>query len=143
MTDKHTDLIIIIITVLICIAGIIAVLIMYSTGFTSYAAEVPLIKAHATAYCLDGMTASGTAVRKGICASGHRDWLGKTCILYQRLPDGRVGDMIGIYEIEDTGCKETVIDVWCPEDECQDFMDKVYEDGCGGHVWIQLIEADG
>lgn len=120
-------------------------ILMCLIGSTSYAKdEQPeLIKGHATAYCLDGMTASGTAVRKGICASGHRDWLGKTCILYQRLPDGRVGDMIGIYEIEDIGCKETVIDVWRPEDECQDFMDKVYEDGCGGHVWIQLIEADG
>lgn len=98
---------------------------------------------HATAYCLEGITASGKEVREGICASGHQEWLGKTCIIYQRLPDGKIGEVIGIYEIEDTGCNEYVIDVWMPEDKCQDFMDKVYEDGCGGKVYAQIMEASG
>lgn len=115
-------------------------------GFTSYAEDDPepvLIKMHATAYCLDGITASGTAVRKGICATGNRKYLGMTAVVYQRLPDDGIGKIIGIYEVEDTGCKDTVIDVWCPESECQDFMNRVYEDGCKGKIWVQFMEAKG
>lgn len=114
-------------------------------GFTSYADSQPtLIKMHATAYCLDGITASGKPVRKGICASGHKDWIGKTVIVYQRLPGDEVGKLIGIYEIEDTGCKESVLDIWMPDlDECQDFMNTVYEDGCKGKVYAQIITAAG
>lgn len=99
-----------------------------------------LFKGHATAYCLDGITATGTQVRKGIAATGRKEWVGKTCVLYQRLPDESIGQIIGIYEIEDTGCKPSVIDVWFPEDECQGFMDRVYEDGCKGRIYIQIIE---
>lgn len=117
------------------------------TGFISLrskaAGEPELLKMRATAYCLEGKTASGKEVRKGICASSNREWLGKTCIIYQRLPNGDIGEVIGIYEIEDTGCNEYVIDVWCPEDECQDFMDRVYEDGCKGRVYAQIVEAKG
>ena len=114
---------------------------IFLTGSTSYADEQPtLVKGHATAYCLEGITATGKEVRKGICATGRREWLGKTAIIYQRLPNGNIGRVLGIYEIEDTGCKESVIDVWCPEEECQDFMNKVYEDGCQGKIWIQIIE---
>jgi len=102
-----------------------------------------LVKGYATAYCLDGKTATGKEVRKGICATGHREWLGKTAIIYQRLPGDKIGDVIGIYEIEDTGCKDTVVDVWYPEDECQDFMNMVYADGCQGKVFIQIVDAEG
>lgn len=110
----------------------------------SSAEDISLIKMHATAYCLDGDTASGKHVRKGICATGNKEWVGKTCILYQRLPDDSVGEIIGIYEIEDTGCKPTVIDVWCPDlDECQEFMNRVYEDGCAGRVYTQVLDAEG
>lgn len=113
-------------------------------GFSSYADEEPtLIKMRATAYCLEGITASGTEVRKGICATSDHSLLGKTAIVYQRLPNNEIGSVIGIYEIEDTGCKEHVIDVWCPEDECQDFMNRVYEDGCQGKVWVQIVDAQG
>ena len=120
---------------------LIAITAIYSIGFTSYASSEPeLIKGHATAYCLEGITATGKEVRKGICATGRREWLGKTAIIYQRKPDGSIGQIIGIYEVEDTGCKESVIDVWCPKEECQDFMNRVYEDGCQGRIWIQILE---
>lgn len=100
-----------------------------------------LIKMHGTAYCLKGKTASGKDVRIGLCASGHRDWLGKTCIIYQRLPDDSVGDMLYILEIEDTGCKESVIDIWMPDlDACQEVMNKLYEDGCKGRIYCQVLE---
>lgn len=100
-----------------------------------------LIPMHATAYCLDGVTASGEPVRKGICASGRKELFGKTIILYQRLPDGSIGRGLGIYEVKDTGCKPNVIDIWRPNlDECQDVMDAVYEDGCKGKIFVQVIE---
>lgn len=103
-----------------------------------------LFEGYATAYCLQGKTASGQFVRNGICATGRKEWFGKVAVLYQRLPDGRTGELIGIYEILDTGCKESVIDVWCEDlDECQEFMNRVYENGCKGKIFIQIIDADG
>ena len=118
---------------------------MCLTGFTSYADEEPtLIPMHATAYCLPGKTASGEPVREGICATGHKDWIGKTVVLYQRLPNDEVGEIIAILEVKDTGCKESVIDVWKPNlDECQDFMDLIYTNNAHGKVWIQVIDAKG
>ena len=127
------------------ISVITTLILIFSIGFTSYADSQPtLIKMHATAYCLDGITASGEPVRKGICASGHKDWIGKTVVLYQRLPNGEVGKILGIFEVKDTGCKDSVIDVWMPDlEECQKWMDKLYEDGCQGKVFCEVIEADG
>ena len=103
---------------------------------------------HATAYCVSGVTASGEITRTGICA-GADEYMGKLVILYQRLPDGSVGDKIGIYECLDTGGnpgikKGEVIDVWCPDlDSCQEFMDAVYEDGCQGKIYMQIFDAEG
>lgn len=105
--------------------------------------EPKLIKAHATAYCIPGNTANGTEVREGICAMSDSSLIGMTAVVYQRNPDGSLGEYIGTYEIEDTGCSENVIDVWCTEDDCQGFMDRVYENGCKGKVFIQIIEAAG
>ena len=97
----------------------------------------------ATAYCLTGHCADGTQVRKGVCASGKAEYIGKTVIMYQRLPGNKVGEVIGIYEVTDTGCNEHVIDVWRPKEECQAFMDRVYEDGCAGKVFIQVLDTKG
>ena len=130
---------------IICILLVIAI---FSTGFTSYASdEQPqLIKGYATAYNgTTEYTCTGDHVRKGICG-GCEAYLGKTIILYQRLPDDEVGQIIGIYECLDTGTgtegfqQGRVIDVWCPEDECQDFMDLIYTNGAQGKVFIQVLE---
>lgn len=123
---------------------------MCLTGFTSYASEQPtLIKGFATAYNgPSDTTCTGDKVRKGICG-GCKDYLGKTIILYQRLPGDKVGKLIGIYECLDTGTgtegfqQGRVIDVWCPESECQDFMNQIYEDDCHGKVFIQVEDAKG
>lgn len=131
------------------LSGLIAILtVTVLIGFTSYAegdtdSEPVLHKMRATAYCYEGRTYTGKPVRKGICAAGNKDLIGKTVILYQRLPNGDIGDYIGIYEVEDTGCNEYVIDVWMPEAECQDFMRTVYENGCGGKIWVQVVSATG
>ena len=120
-------------------------------GFTSYADEEPtLIKGYATAYIGESeYTCTGDKVRKGICG-GCKDYIGKTIVLYQRLPNDEVGAILGIWECLDTGTgtegfqQGRVIDVYQPTlEECQDFMNLIYEDGCKGKVWIQVIDAKG
>lgn len=107
-----------------------------------------LISGYATAYCDHGITASGDYTRDGICAM-KKDYIGKCAVVYQRLPDDSVGEIIGIYEIKDTGGAKAIkegktVDVWKPDlNSCQDFMDRVYEDNCQGHVYIQLMEVKG
>lgn len=103
-----------------------------------------LNEGHATAYCLQGTMANGDKVHSGVCAMSDKRMLGKTVIVYQRLADGSVGKQIGIYEVCDTGCKSSVIDVWMPDiEQCQEFMNLVYEDGCRGKIFYQIVEAEG
>lgn len=88
--------------------------------------------------------ANGEEVRTGACAVNDKNLIGKTLVMYQRKSDGTVGDVIGIYEICDTGCKEGVVDVWMPTlEQCQEFMNLVYEDGCKGKIFYQIVEAEG
>lgn len=111
---------------------------------TIYAKEPELLKRRATAYCLGGITCTGKEVRPGICASGDESLIGKTIIMYQRLPGNGIGKIIGIYEVEDSGCSDHVIDVWQQDlEDCQSFMNLVYEEGCQGKVWIQILEGIG
>lgn len=129
---------------IIVIAGLTA--LMFLTGYDFYhePQEPWMRKMHATAYKLHGITYTGKHTRNGICATGRKEWLGYTAIVYQRLPNDHIGDIIGIYEIEDTGCKENVLDVWCTDiEECQEFMSAVYEDGCQGKIYVEVIRADG
>lgn len=79
-------------------------------------------KMQATAYCIEGTTATGTQTRRGI-AAGKREWFGKTVTVYLEDETGNAGDLIGTYTIEDTGGKPIrsgkVIDIWMPTyDEC-------------------------
>lgn len=121
-----------------------------SIGFTSYAEEQPtLIKGFATAYNgPSDYTCTGKPVHKGICG-GCQAYIGKTIILYQRLPGDEIGPYLGVWECEDTGPgtdgfrEGRVIDVWMPEDECQDFMNLLYTNNAQGRVWIEVIEANG
>lgn len=123
---------------------------IFLTGFNTCPDETPsgastfYKKMYATAYCLQGKTYTGKKVRKGIAATGDKSLIGMTALVYQRLPDDSRGDLIGIYEIEDTGCNKSVLDVWCEDlDACQEFMDTVYQDGCQGKVYVEVIEAYG
>lgn len=82
----------------------------------------------ATAYCLKGLTATETQARPGIAAS-KREWFGKTAKVYRNV-DGKPGELIGVYTIEDTGGRPirngSVIDIWLPtEDECFQFGRKL------------------
>ena len=78
----------------------------------------------ATAYCLNGTTATGTQTRQGI-AAGKREWFGKTVRVYWN-DGGEAGSLIGEYVIEDTGGRPirngSVIDIWMPtREECMNF----------------------
>ena len=124
---------------------------MFSTGFTSYAEKQPtLIKGYATAYIGESeYTCTGDKVREGICG-GCKAYLGKTIILYQRLPNDEVGQILGIWECLDTGTgtegfqQGRVIDVYKPTlEECQEFMNLIYTNNAKGKVWIQVVEAEG
>lgn len=101
-------------------------------------------KMYATAYCLKGKTFTGTDVREGIAATGDKTLIGKTVLVYQRLPNGDMGDFVGIYEVEDTGCKQNVLDIWQPDlDSCREFMELVYKNDCKGKVYCFFIDAQG
>lgn len=93
--------------------------------------EIEFIPMTATAYCINGTTATGTHTRKGICA-GSPEHYGEVAMVYKRNKDGSLGDFIGFYECEDTGGapirKGKVLDIWLPTyEECKQFGNpKVY-----------------
>ena len=97
------------------------------------------LKGRATVYSLQGKTALGTDTRYGICATGNKELLGKYVILYQRLPDDKKGECLGIFSVEDTGCKKDVIDIWCPIEYQKMIIDRTYENDCDGRIYIQEI----
>lgn len=125
------------------ITGVFIVTMLHTLPI--YAEDNGLIKKRATAYCLQGKTCTGAEVREGIVASSDKSMIGKTIIMYQRLPGDEVGKVIGIYEVLDTGAMSTsVMDVWQQNlEKCQEFMNLVYEDGCQGKVFIQILDAEG
>lgn len=108
-------------------------------GFIALA--LTIIPARGTAYCLPGITASGEAVRDGICA-GCDEYYGHNLIVYQRLPNGDMGKYIGTYECIDKGGSDAikkgyVIDIWQKDlKACQELMDLLYQDGCEGKIYI-------
>lgn len=100
-------------------------------------------KIFVTAYIIQGTTASGTQTREGVCAM-NRSLLGKTVIIYLMNDDGSVGDVYGIYEVEDTGATRglkngSVVDIWCPSMED---AKRVMAD-TKGVGFIQIIDAEG
>lgn len=120
---------------------IITASIILNTKAPINSIQPKLNEGHATAYCLQGTMANGDNVHSGACAMHDKKLLGATVIIYQRLPDGSTGKQLGIYEVCDTGCKENVVDVWMLDlEECQEFMDLVYEDGCKGNIFYQVVE---
>jgi len=92
----------------------------------------------ASAYCCGEYTATEKPVREGFCA-GKPEWIGQTAVVYEDV-DGKIGPMIGIYEIEDTGGNLIQsgerLDIYNPNyDWCIQFGVQT--------VWVQLTEAEG
>lgn len=101
------------------IIAMLAVLIMTTNA---NAQEIKEMKA--TAYCLQGQTASGTQTRFGMCA-GKKEWIGKQVFVF-RKEDNKY---LGMYAVEDTGGDAiksgAVIDIWLPNEQmCKDFGTK-------------------
>lgn len=101
-----------------------------------------LIKGRATVYSIEGTTKMGTQTRIGVCASSDKNLIGKQIVVYQRRPDNSKGDALGIYTVEDTGCRENVIDLWYPECISDKVIAKTYEDGCEGKIYIQIVGVE-
>ncbi|WMC91223.1 hypothetical protein [Kineothrix sp. MB12-C1] len=92
-----------------------------------------------TAYCYGEITASGQAVREGI-AAGRKEWIGLTAIVYTD-DSGEVGELIGIYEILDTGGDERIQDGRCIDIYIPDYKEAI---SYGRKtVWMQLVDAKG
>ncbi|MCM1039823.1 MAG: hypothetical protein NC434_10915 [Ruminococcus sp.] len=121
----------------------LAAVLLFSWTSTSRAAETypsePFL-IESTAYCYGETTADGSRVRPGIAAA-KREWMGLTAILYEVGADGSIGEVIGLYEIKDTGGDPrikngTCIDIYIPdEDACIEYGRQ--------QVYIQLVAAEG
>lgn len=90
--------------------------------------EVEFIPMKATAYCINGTTATETHTRPGICA-GPREHFYDVAMVYKRNKDGSLGEFIGYFECLDTGGKAIksgkVLDIWLPTyEECRQFGSK-------------------
>lgn len=101
--------------------------------------DVEELHIEATAYCYGTTTCTGKPVREGIAAMA-KGYLGKTAIVYEDM-DGVPGDLIGIYEVEDTGGDYRIqegrcIDIYIPD------YDKAIEFG-RQDVIVFLVNAKG
>ena len=101
---------------------IIAMLVVLVFTTKVNAQEIKEMKA--TAYCLQGQTASGTQTRFGMCA-GKKEWIGKQVFVFKKEDN----KYLGMYAVEDTGGDAiksgAVIDIWLPNEQmCKDFGTK-------------------
>jgi 3D (Asp-Asp-Asp) domain-containing protein len=96
-----------------------------------------------TAYCDDGITASGKPTVDGLTIAGAREWIGCVAMLYEVDADGTIGDFIGMYEVTDTGYGidgdirrgETVDIFMSDEDACWEWGRR--------KVYAQIINGKG
>lgn len=105
-------------------------------------AEPLFHKAIATAYCINGTTATGTNTIEGRTVASKREWFGAT--MYMWLDDGdgliKSENFIGMYTVEDTGGENIrngkVIDVFITDyDRAKEFGRK--------QVIVQIVESEG
>ncbi|MCI5874464.1 MAG: hypothetical protein PUJ55_10830 [Clostridiales bacterium] len=96
-----------------------------------------------TAYCDDGVTASGKPTIEGQTLAGAREWIGCMAVLYEVDEDGSIGDFIGMYEFSDTGYGK---DGDIPRGETVDIFMRE-EDACvewgRRDVYVQIIRGEG
>ena len=110
--------------------------LMVSNSLLCKAAEVR--SGWATAYCLTGVTASGTYTTEKRTVAGQRADFGKTVHIWLDNGSGQIDmiNYIGTYVIEDTGGKNIregkVLDIYMPDpDDCKQF---------GGKKILYIIE---
>lgn len=96
-----------------------------------------------TAYCDEGITASGKQTIEGQTLAGAREWIGCMAVLYEVDEDGSIGDFIGIYEVTDTGfgkdgdiLRGETVDIYMKdEDMCWEWGRR--------DVYVQIIRGEG
>lgn len=109
-------------------------------------------KVRCSCYCEHGTTASGKKTRYGLAAA-KKEWMGYTIELNRVNEDGSIGELIGLWEIADTGAGmdsngdgkgDTIIlgqsiDIWMPT------LEDAYEwrDTYGDYVYFKIFKAKG
>ena len=105
-----------------------------------------------TCYCEHGHTASGRRAEYGIIAA-KKEWMGCVIELNRINEDGSVGELIGIFEVADTGAGMDTdgdgkgdsikigqsIDVWVAS------LSDAYEwrDTYGDYVYFKIFDGEG
>lgn len=103
-------------------------------------------KAEATAYCLEGKTASGVTTQECVAAgrkivASKPEWIGSMMLVWEDTGNGIEADrFLGMYEILDTGSKKIksgeVIDVYIPNyEDAKQFGRK--------KVIFQIVKGEG
>ena len=96
-----------------------------------------------TAYCDEGITASGRPTVEGLTMAGPREWMGCAAVLWKVNEDGTIGEYIGIRQFTDTGYgrdgdiqRGETVDIYIPNyDECIEWGRR--------RIYIQIIEGKG
>lgn len=96
-----------------------------------------------TAYCDEGITASGKPTVEGLTIAGAREWLGCMAVLYEVDEDGSIGEYIGTYQFMDTGygrdgdiLRGETVDIFMEdEDACWEWGRR--------NVYVQIIDGKG
>lgn len=95
-------------------------------------------------------TASGNETIEGLTVAAKKDWIGLTVVIYNISEDGSVGELIGYYEIQDTGygkdSKKYPGKGTIQTGECIDIYMESRDDAIEWgrrNVYIQLIDAVG
>lgn len=119
---------------------ILTLLLVFNT--TPVYAESNFLKAKATAYCLKGITATGTEPKEGRTVASKPEYFGKTMIIYVDDGDGNIKseNYLGTYIVEDTGAKSVrngyVVDVYITD------YNRAVEFGCVD-ILYQIVDAEG
>lgn len=105
-------------------------------------ADVITHTAWATAYNINGTTATGTQTTEGRTVASKREWFGYTMFVWEDDGTGQINPeaFIGMFIVEDTGGRTiqngSVIDIFYKDYEtCKQFGSK--------RVIIQLVESEG
>lgn len=96
-----------------------------------------------TAYCDEGITASGKPTVEGLTMAGPREWMGCAAIIWEVAEDGTIGEFIGFRQFTDTGYgrdgdiqRGETVDIFIPDyDECIQWGRR--------EVYIQIINGKG
>lgn len=110
------------------------------------------VKIRCTCYCEKGKTATGKKTRYGIVA-GKKEWLGYTLEINAVKEDGSMGELIGLFEFQDTGAgmdtdgdgKGDSIINGQSIDVCVGSLSDAYEwrDTYGDYIYMKIIKSDG